>query len=564
MTAAAGSRRGNGGGGYVPQLILGPMLRHVTETSATIWVETDSSCEVEVLGHVARTFCVEGHHYALVIVEGLQPGSVSPYEVLLDGAPAWPLPDSPFPPSVVRTLGPGPLRVFFGSCRTAAPHEPPWSLELAHDARGRGVDALRAHALRMARQPVDNWPHLVVFLGDQIYADDSSPETRERVRERRKHTASEIPADRVADFEEYTWLYHESWRPDVERWFFSVVPSAMIFDDHDMIDDWNISASWVRDIRRMPWWRAHVVGGLVSYWIYQHLGNLSPAEIREEGMLDRLSRLADGGPFLRDWAERSEEFTPVPGGYRFSYARDLGSVRLVVVDCRNGRVLQPGERLMLDADEAAWVAARCRADVDHLLIATSLPVFVTGALHDLQSWNEAVCDGAWGRPGAWVGERLRRGLDLEDWPAFIRSFDQLVALLAEVGSGTNAPATISVLSGDIHYSYIAAVQFPDRFAVTSHVNQLVSSPIRNALVPRERRAIRFALSRSGKWLAHGLRRLTGRPRSELTWTMTHGPVFANVVGEATFDGRRARVVVEQARATDEGDPELGILIEADL
>ena len=46
--------------------------------------------------------------------------------------------------------------------------------------------------------------------------------------------------------------------------------------------------------------------------------------------------------------------------------------------------------------------------------------------------------------------------------------------------------------------------------------------------------------------------------------MTHGPIFANVLGGATFDGRRARVIVEQARATDEGEPELGILIEADL
>ena len=29
------------------ELILGPMLRHVSETSATIWVETDERCTVE-------------------------------------------------------------------------------------------------------------------------------------------------------------------------------------------------------------------------------------------------------------------------------------------------------------------------------------------------------------------------------------------------------------------------------------------------------------------------------------------------------------------------------------
>ncbi|HUP71789.1 MAG TPA: hypothetical protein VM282_01960 [Acidimicrobiales bacterium] len=548
----------------MPQLILGPMLRHVTSTSATIWVETDDRCTVEVLGCETPTFCVEGHHYALVIIEGLPPGSVTPYRVHLDGVQHWPPADSALPPSVIRTLDGGPLRVSFGSCRTAAPHEPPWSLELAHDLRGRGVDALRAHALRMARQPIDTWPHLVALLGDQVYADDSSPEARERMRVRRMNCSDDLPIDRVADFEEYTWLYHESWRPEVERWFFSVVPSAMVFDDHDMVDDWNISASWVQEIRREPWWRQHVIGGLISYWIYQHLGNLSPAEIRAEGMLDAIMRADDGGPLLREWAERSEELTPVPGGYRFSFFRDLGRVRLVVIDSRNGRVLEPGHRSMLDDDEAAWVAAYCHADVDHLLIATSLPVFVTGALHDLQVWNEAVCDGAWGRPVSWMGERLRRGLDLEDWPAFWRSFNELTELLAEVGSSATAPATISILSGDIHFSYVAAVQFPEHLGVTSQVHQLVSSPIRNALVPRERAAIRFALSRIGQRIARGLRRAARGGRTDLKWEMTHGPVFANVLGGVTFDGLRARVTVEQVRATAEGEPDLQVVIDADL
>ena len=50
-----------------------------------------------------------------------------------------------------------------------------------------------------------------------------------------------MPPELVDGFEEFTWLYHEAWSPEIERWFFSNVPSVMIFDDHDMIDDWNIS-----------------------------------------------------------------------------------------------------------------------------------------------------------------------------------------------------------------------------------------------------------------------------------------------------------------------------------
>ena len=163
------------------------------------------------------------------------------------------------------------------------------------DPTGRGVDALRAHALRMLERPTEQWPHLAVMLGDQVYADDSSPETHERIKARRENEPVEgLPPELVGGFEEYCWLYHESWAPEVERWFFSVVPTAMIFDDHDMIDDWNISDSWVREIREQPWWSDHVLGGLVSYWIYQHLGNLSPDEIRAEGMLAALGELDDG------------------------------------------------------------------------------------------------------------------------------------------------------------------------------------------------------------------------------------------------------------------------------
>ena len=426
----------------MPQLILGPMLRHVDRTSATVWVETDAPTTVEILGRSARTFTVAGHHYALVIIEDLEPGQCMPYEVHLEGQRHWPPANDRFPHCVIRTLGDGVHRVLFGSCRTAAPHEPPYTLEMALDPVGRGVDALREHALSMMRMPPQDWPELALFLGDQVYADDSSPATRERVAERREGTPIEgLPSELVNDFDEYCWLYHESWTPEVERWFFSVVPTAMVFDDHEMIDDWNISQAWVGDIRSQPWWDEHVVGGLVSYWIYQHLGNLAPSEIRAEGMLDRLLELDDGKDYLRDWARQSEEFTPVPGGYRFSFMRRVGNVVVVIVDCRNGRVLQPGDRWMVDDEEWSFIVDQCMAaDARHIVIGTSLPVFVVGGIHDLQRWNERVCDGAWGRPGRWIGEKLRRALDLDGWPAFGRSFEAMTELLIGIGTCV-APAT---------------------------------------------------------------------------------------------------------------------------
>ena len=565
-------------------LIIGPLLRHVSDTTATVWIETDGPCAVEVLGRHTRTFHVAGHHYALVVIRDLAPSSITPYEVRLDDVRCWPPNGGAMPPSTIRTLRsldandfdssggpPDDLRIVFGSCRTAAPHEPPWSLDLAFDERGRGVDVLYAHARRMIAQDPTEWPHLMVFLGDQVYADDSSPKARAKITARRadRPAHARLPPELVDDFEEYTWLYHESWSSPWERWLLSVVPSVMIFDDHEMIDDWNISATWVTDIRREEWWERHVIGGLVSYWIYQHLGNLHPDEIDEEGMLAELLSADDGFMVLRDWAMRSEEFTPVLGGYRFSFWRDLGRTRLVMIDSRNGRVLTPGARSMVDDEEWAWVVERCTANVDHLLIGTSLPVFTPGGIHDLQVWNEAVIDGAWGsrpfRIQQRVGEWLRRAADAEDWSAFSRSFDALVELLATLGSAdrADAPASISVLAGDIHFSYHAEIHFPvDR--LTSRIHQLVSSPIRNALTRTERTAMRLVMARLTGLLGRGLRRAVGRERTRVRWSLDHGPIWENCLGTLTITGRAARAVMEQALPDDAGEPVLITVFETSL
>src|SRR5215212_9111647 len=106
------------------ELNLGPLLRYAGERDATVWVETDAACEVEVLGHTAPTFEVEGHHYALVRITDLEPGDTYEYEVSLDGTKVWPDDEYDFPPSVIRTIAPyGELNLSYGSCRVSVPPE---------------------------------------------------------------------------------------------------------------------------------------------------------------------------------------------------------------------------------------------------------------------------------------------------------------------------------------------------------------------------------------------------------------------------------------------------------
>jgi hypothetical protein len=152
----------------MPELLLGPIHRYVGETDATVWVETSAPCEVEVLAQREPTSCVEGHHYALAVIGGLEPGRAYPYEVRLDGERRWPVASSEFHrASSVRSHPDAELDVAFGSCRVALPHEPPYTLSPDEDQRGREWDALYALALRMRKEPVARWPDRLLMLGDQ-------------------------------------------------------------------------------------------------------------------------------------------------------------------------------------------------------------------------------------------------------------------------------------------------------------------------------------------------------------------------------------------------------------
>lgn len=166
------------------ELRLGPLLRYVDGSSATFWVEASRPCTAEVRcadgsRGQARTFQIAGHHYALVPVSGLTPGTVTAYEVLLDDTTVWPLPDSPFPPSVVSTPegDDSAVRVTFGSCRWAAPP--------ADEKDPVGPDALDTLAARIAAAPEGERPDVLLLLGDQVYADEVSKATRAWIAARR-------------------------------------------------------------------------------------------------------------------------------------------------------------------------------------------------------------------------------------------------------------------------------------------------------------------------------------------------------------------------------------------
>ncbi len=547
------------------KLLLGPLLRHVGERDATVWVETDTPCEAEVQagavsGH-QRTFTVAGHYYALVALTGLEPGSSTPYVVRLDGDTVWPTSDSTFPPSRIRTVDPSrPIRLLFGSCREPPRVQRRGGPELA-------PDVLDAYATRMIGQDHERWPDLLLLVGDQIYADDTSPAIQEFIRTRRD--IRRAPHAEVADFEEYTRLYYESWGEPTVRWLLSTLPSSMIFDDHDVRDDWNTSHAWRLDMQKTDWWEERITGALMSYWIYQHLGNLSPAGLAADELYAVVRGLPDAEAVLRAFAQAADREADGAKGAMWSYRRDFGPVRLLVIDSRCGRVLAEGRRSMISDREFDWVERQVAdGGFEHLVVATSMPWLLPRALHDIESWNEALCAGSRGRVLARSAEWLRRAVDLEHWAAFRQSFDRLAGLFAQVGRGehgVSAPATICVLSGDVHHTYVSEADY--EMPLESRVYQITCSPINNTIPLLMRLVFHIGWSNTVERVTRFLDRWTRVPPPPIHWHHPSGPHFGNTLALLILDGRSARVRLERAvrtEASDEREASVDLALTEDL
>lgn len=336
-----------------------------------------------------------------------------------------------------------------------------------------------------------------------------------------------------------------------------------------MIDDWNTSAAWQRDIRATPWWHERIVSGLMSYWVHQHLGNLSPAELAADPVYAAVRAAPDGTEALRRFAAETDAD---PARTRWSYRRDFGRVRLVMVDTRAARVLAEDRRAMLDPEEADWLREAVLNDpasYDHLLIGSSLPWLLPPLVHDAERWNAALCAGVRGDRWARFGEKVRRAGDLEHWAAFPESFDRFTEVLREAASGPDAPATVCVLSGDVHHAYITEPRWPDTppgngrasgtastpgpgSAPMARVLQLTCSPVHNS-VPRWIQAgFRFGWSRTGRRIGRFLSHHGRTGASPVTWDRAGGPWFGNQLMTLTLLGRKSALTLVQATAGKRG------------
>ncbi|ELI6431562.1 alkaline phosphatase family protein [Aeromonas salmonicida] len=278
---------------------------------------------------------------------------------------------------------------------------------------------------------------LLLMGGDQVYADSlwttvpslkawNELDRTEKVKRKATRTMEE-QLDRF-----YCDLYCKQWsRPEVAR-LLARVPSAMMWDDHDIFDGWG---SYPEDLQGCDVYRAIYAAASRYFRLFQ----------------------------LRSSANASL-LDPVNLNHH-SWLLTFRGYRILALD---NRATRTQAQVMSQSQWEQVNGALAACDAGHLLVMAGVPVVYrdfsfTEAALDATPWEEELTDDLkdhW-RAKAHQGERARLIMRLLDNARLRRQQDQ--------GSKT------LILSGDVHVGCLGVIQ--DKREGVTNVHQLVSSGI---------------------------------------------------------------------------------------
>jgi hypothetical protein len=110
------------------------------------------------------------------------------------------------------------------------------------------------------------------------------------------------------------------------------MPTYMIFDDHDVTDDWNITGSWYDKVRSSPLGRRIVSNALAAYWAFQGWGN-DPDNF-DYDMIGAITQHLNTTDYDPDSNKRYDLMTWKHRGWSFSIATDPP---IIAMDSRTQR-----------------------------------------------------------------------------------------------------------------------------------------------------------------------------------------------------------------------------------
>ncbi|WP_028239725.1 alkaline phosphatase D family protein [Stutzerimonas azotifigens] len=268
------------------------------------------------------------------------------------------------------------------------------------------------------------------------------------------------------------------------------MPSLMIFDDHDITDDWNLSARWEQTAYGHPFSRRIIGNALVAYLLCQGWGN-EPE--RFEALLDEVQALTarpDAAGHL-DCAAQDVLIDRVLAHDGWGYTLDT-QPPLLVLDTRTRRWRSErnlGRPSGLMDWEALSELQQALLDRRAALIVSPAPMFGVKLIEAIQ------------RVFTWAGHPLL--VDAENWMAHRGA----ARVMLNIFRHSRTPGRYVVLSGDVHYSFVYQVSIRGRDG-GPQIWQVTSSGVKNEFPQR----LLDWLDRLNRWLY--------APWSPLNWLTT--------------------------------------------
>lgn len=269
--------------------------------------------------------------------------------------------------------------------------------------------------------------------------------------------------------------------PAVQR-LFAHLPTAMIFDDHDITDDWNLSREWEEVAYGHPFSRRVIGNAVFGYLINQAWGNRPDAF--DGQLMDQVQSSLDtpGAEAHEALIDRLLRFDC----WHYSWPTQPP---LVVIDGRTHRWRSESAARkpsgLMDW-EALTDLQQTLKGLPAVLLVSPAPIFGVKLIESIQ------------RVFSWCGQSLL--VDAENWMAHAGAGNTILNIFRH----PKTPQHFVVLSGDVHYSFVYDVELRGQVRGPD-IWQITSSGLRNSFPPR----LLDVLDRANRWLY--------APRSPLNW-----------------------------------------------
>lgn len=240
------------------------------------------------------------------------------------------------------------------------------------------------------------------------------------------------------------------------RRFMAHIPVYMMFDDHDVTDDWNLTAKWELAAYEHAFSKRIIGNALIGYTLFQGLGN-APDKFADEirPLLDAFfaQPQSESQDLLIDELLKFEQ-------WHYTLAT---SPKLVVLDTRTRR-WRSESNLAKPSGLMDWEALM---DLQQELLGQSKVIIVSPAPMFGVKLIEAVQ-----RTATLMGASLL--VDAENWMAHPGAANALLSIFMH----RKTPEEFVILSGDVHYSFSYDISI--RFRRSSpNIYQITCSGIKN-------------------------------------------------------------------------------------